>query len=290
MGTISLPDKIAKKVTNVPTLSTVAARLIEVTGDDRHTLAEVVNIVNSDASLTSQVLRVANSAAFAAIKEITTLDDAIKRLGEKLVIGIAIGACSPQLFGDRLEGYATGSGVLWDHSLRTAIASREIASFAKNKSCSRDLAFTSGLLLDLGKSVVSEFFKGKIQKMTKLYDQGEVSDYLGAENEIIGTNHAEVGYAIAKNWKLPDILCMPIRYHHVPSEAPEDHRTLVFATHLGDWVAMMAGGLGVGSDSFSYKLDQRYKDFIELNISDLDKIILLVQEEFTALKSSIIQS
>ncbi|MBD3166853.1 HDOD domain-containing protein, partial [bacterium] len=268
------------------TLSDVAQRLIDVTADERHSLTDVVKVVQTDASLTAHVLRIANSAAFARRQEINSLDQAVMRLGERLVMGIAVGACSAQLYDASLAGYEAGSGALWDHSLRCAISAREVSKYA-NEKISSDLAFTAGLMIDIGKGVISEFLRGRTKKMTKLYDEGVVDTYLEAERKIIDTDHVEVGAEVARQWKLPDRLASAIEFHHHPDRAPEEHRTLTFAVHLGDWIASMSGGAGIGSDSLSYELNDAYHEYYTLTTQDFDMIILNVQEEFQQVKDQV---
>ncbi len=288
MGTLDIADKIAHKIDNLPTLPTIVTALMNTIGDEDHNLRDVVKIVSSDTSLTANILRIANSAAFSRQSDVDSLEKAIVRLGEKLIIGIAIGTSSSVVFDDELEGYQATAGTLWDHSLRTAIASRELAAFAKKKDY-LELAFTAGLLHDIGKSVISEYLRGKASLMTKLYDKGLVEDFLEAEREILGTDHSEVGFSIAKVWNIPEPIQVAIRYHHSPSDASEEYRLLVFCVHMGDLITQISGGEGEGADSFLYNLDQSYIDFFGLNRTAFDRIILNVEEEFHAVKQSIEQ-
>jgi HD-like signal output (HDOD) protein len=47
-------------------------------------------------------------------------------------------------------------------------------------------------------------------------------------------NHAEIGALIAEKWNFPEQLAAAIRYHHNPSAAPEDYRTLVDGVYLAN--------------------------------------------------------
>ena len=50
-------------------------------------------------------------------------------------------------------------------------------------------------------------------------------------------DHAEVGAALAEEWKLPPVLVAPIRYHENPEGAGEDVLPLVRSVALGNRVA-----------------------------------------------------
>ncbi len=288
MGTVNLPDKIARAVEDLPVLSTVATRLLQVTGDENHSMNEVVRVIEVDAILTSKVLRISNSAAFSRGKDITSLPRAIGRLGEKIVTGIVIGESTKEVFVSELEGYEADAGDLWDHSLRTALAARELSKFSK-ENVSSDEAFTAGLLHDIGKSVIDQFLAGKATKMRKHYDDGEADDFRGAERDQVGTDHAEVGFALAARWSLPDALAEVIRNHHDPSEAKEEFKHLTYVVHLGDFIAMMAG-TGTGADTLAYNVDQQYADYFNLRMKDIDNLILTVEMEFTDIKNFVVPS
>lgn len=283
---MNLIETIAKRVAEKPMPSLAATQILKVIEDENHSLKDIVKIVETDASLTAEVLKVANSAAFYRGNPATTVNRAILLMGEMMVVGVAICASSSIVFHRPLEGYESGAGEMWDHSLRSAIASREITHFSRT-TLSSGLAFTAGLLHDIGKSVISEFLKGNTKNATNLFESGKAENYLEAEKDILGTDHAQVGYSMAQHWGLPEALCIAIRDHHHPSDSKEEHRGLVYAVHLGDIISMIGGG-GTGSDSLAYKMDNGYEEYFKIDKSTFSRILLRVQEHFTSLKESIV--
>ncbi len=275
---------IQKVIKSVPMLSASANQLLQTTTDPDHDLREIVHIVKTDATLTARVLKVVNSAAFGLINEITSLDRAISYLGERLIVGIAIGDCASQLFDKELKGYEGEHGDLWRHDLRTAIASREVVA-QSDLDISPDLAFTAGLLHDIGKALISDYLQGTAGEVLEKIENDEISDYLSAEEELIGFDHPRAGYELALTWKLPEAIAEVIRFHHTPAEAREEFQELVYAVHLGDNIAMM-GGCGTGADSMRYKLDADYSRYITLQPNALASIMLTVNEEFVKLERS----
>ena len=150
---------------------------------------------------------------------------------------------------------------------------------------SPELAFTAGLLHDIGKSLISDYLQGSVTDAIEMITTEEGLDYLDAEEKLVGFDHTRAGYELAKAWQLPDELAEVIRYHHEPAKAKEEYRALVYAVHLGDNIAMM-GGFGTGSDSMRYKLDQQYTDYIKIGPKTLATIMLNVDIEFEKLESS----
>ncbi len=278
------PEEIQKVIASVPLLSASANQLLQTTTDPEHDLMSIVQVVKTDSTLTARVLKVVNSAAFGLINEITSLDRAISYLGERLIISIAIGDCAAQLFNKDLKGYEGEHGDLWRHDLRTAIASREVIAQSHSE-INPDLAFTAGLLHDIGKALISDYLHGTAPDVLQKIDNEEISDYLQAEEELIGFDHARAGYELALTWKLPEAITEVIRYHHSPAEAREEFLELVYAVHLGDSIAMM-GGCGTGADSMRYKLDNNYNQYIDLQPNVLANIMLTVNDEFEKFERS----
>ncbi len=277
---------IADKVKSMPMLSAVSTRLLELLGDENHSIPDVVKIVENDAVMTSKILRVANSAALAPRVPVTSVITAINNMGEKMILGIAIESCSGKVFKNALDGYDSKAGELWDHSLCTAIASRLLASHTKNETSS-NLAFTAGLLHDIGKSIISEFLTGNTADMVSQFDEGRTDSFLTAEKKVTGFDHAELGYELAQHWKLPEPLANTIRFHHNPADVDENYRDLVYTVHLGDIVAMMAG-IGTGVDCLSYKIDPGYNNYFDIGEDELAIVVVDVQDEFAKTKAAIL--
>ena len=285
---MNIQNAILQRVTDMPMLPVVVSRLLEIIGEENHSTSDVVRIVENDPSLTTKVLRVANSAAFFRGHSISTLNRAISLLGEKMVADIAIGSCTLQVLNRPLKGYDSALGELWDHSLCCAISSREITLLIQN-GVSPDLAFTAGLIHDIGKAILSEFLEGNVEKLIELWDQKQVEDYLEAEKDIVGTNHSEVGYLVAQHWRLPKPLCEVIKHHHHPNLSDKEFIELTYMVHLGDIIAMMYGS-GTGSDTMAYRIDPEYHKHVPISKQSLAELFLTVQEKFTGTKSSIIVS
>ncbi|MCD6580823.1 MAG: HDOD domain-containing protein [Desulfuromusa sp.] len=281
-------EELQKIVKSVPMLSASASQLLQLTARADHDLIDVINLVRNDANLTARVLKIVNSAAFGLINNITSVDRAISYLGERIIVSIAIGDCAGKLFEKELSGYESAGGDLWKHDLRTAIASREVVT-QSGADISPELAFTAGLLHDIGKALISDYLQGTVAEAVELITTEEGLDYLDAEEKLVGFDHTRAGYELAKEWNLPDELAEVILYHHEPSKASEEFRPLVYAVHLGDNIAML-GGFGTGSDSMRYKLDQQYTDYIKIGPKTLATIMLNVDIEFEKLEGSLTSS
>ncbi len=278
-------EGIRQAIEKLPLFSPNALQLLQVVADPDHELDDVIRIVKFDSALTMRVLKVVNSPVYGLVAEVTSIDRALSYLGERMVVSIAVQENTGQLLNKPLEGYLGEQGALWRHDLFTAIASREVARYARGD-FDLDLAFTGGLLHDIGKSIFSDLWKEVAQDALGQIDQGMVADYLMAEQDLAGLDHTVVGYQMARHWQMPEALQMVILHHHHPAEAPEWVQPLVYTVHVGDIVSMMAG-CDTGSDGLQYQLDTGYKEFFNLSPNALAEIVLNAQEEFSRAQESL---
>lgn len=272
-------------VENAPLLSPNAHLLLQITADPDHDLDEVIRLVRYDAALTARVLRVVNSAVYGLISPVASVDRAVSYLGERLIVGIALADSVGKLFHKPMTGYEGEAGDLWRHDLFTAVAAREVARRAR-RDFGIDLAFTAGLLHDIGKSLLTDYLHGTSGEIVAEIAQGHRPDYLAAERERAGIDHAELGHMLACRWQLPPALQAAIRHHHQPAEADPEWRPLVYAVHLGDVLAMMRG-YATGSDGMHYHLDPGYAEFFTFNAEELAGILLEADEAYRKAESSL---
>lgn len=286
---MEVKKEVLEAIKKVPLLSPSVSQLLSISSDPDFSLPEFVKVVSHDAILTAKIIKIVNSAAYNLPVEVSTVDQAATMLGSRLIVGIALSSAGDGIMTDALTGYENHEEGVWRHDLYCAIAARMIGKKARVE-FKPDLAFTGGLLHDIGKAVISKFLTGSSAEVLEGIEQGVTGDYLIGEKSIIGLDHTEVGYEVAKSWKLPSMLQNIIRYHHNPADAPEEFKVACYAVHLGDVLSMMAGH-GTGSDTMQYRLDPGFNQYFDLDESDLCTLIFDCNEEYhevEALMASVI--
>jgi putative nucleotidyltransferase with HDIG domain len=145
-------------------------------------------------------------------------------------------------------GYGLDPGVLWKHSVAVALAASHFTT--KMKVANGSVAFTAGLLHDIGKVVLNEYVAAEFSEIARRVSEQRIS-FLEAERDVLGYSHEDVGGMIAEQWKLPEPMVLCIRHHHDP-DALEVPDPLVDVVHLADCTCLMLG-LGLGADGLSYR-------------------------------------
>jgi HD-like signal output (HDOD) protein len=205
--------RLLKKRQQLPTLPQVLADIIRTANLDDTTLGNMARIISKDPSLTTKLLRMANSPFYAGRSNISTIQGALKRVGFRGAVSLALSTYVYGLFAN--QKHVINPELFWRHSLETAIASRTIA-----KACeylSDDEAFVLGLLHDIGLLVLETRLPNEMNKIWKRVQTGE--NLIDIEQDILGTNHARVGQFLLDFWKLPGFMGEAIAQHHDdPSE------------------------------------------------------------------------
>lgn len=206
---------LIKRIRNIPTLPSILAKIIETLDDQDSSASDLELIVVNDQSLTTKLLAVSNSAYYGFRHQITTVRRAVVAIGydevRNICLGLSLmGFLHPSTFRDK-----DAAEQLWLHSLAAAKACAILAE--STKICDKGLAFTSGLLHDIGKVVLGAFMPEEMSELQKLMGDRGLS-YREAETEL-DLSHEEVGMALAELWDLPPVIVEVLGRHHNPQPA-----------------------------------------------------------------------
>jgi putative nucleotidyltransferase with HDIG domain len=208
----NIQDKIMKEVSSFPIMPRTCLKLRLLINKVDVSITEIEETLRHDPGLSANVLRVVNSAFFGLSAKVGSLNQAVMLLGIERFAQIVVSASMKKTMEKSVEGYEMSPGELWLHS----IAAANIAeSLAKNRKIDGTYdVFTSALLHDIGKLVLSKFLKEELQKIRSITANAVPLDV--AEHMILGTDHAEIGALILSKWSLPFDIVNAVRWHHCP--------------------------------------------------------------------------
>lgn len=260
-------DEIMSRVGEIQPLPGTVMHLIGVINDPKSTVNDIVDTIRYDQALTTRMLRMCNSAYFGMSREVESLEDAMRLLGTLKVIQLLMAIHTGALLNRGQEGYGLEPGVLWRQSVATALAASLFAE--RTRPHNPSLAFTAGLLHDIGKVVLNEHVAEDFGQIVSQVNEQEIS-FLEAERLVLGFTSTEIGARLAEAWELPDTIVRCIRYHRTPGELdPPD--ALVDTVYLATCVCMLCG-IGLGTDGLAYRADPRVMDRYRLKENDLEVI------------------
>lgn len=208
-GGKSSPDWIKK---GIPPAPIIFVKLLELFAREDSDSEAITKTIGMDPGLTASLLLMSNSAAFGGFMEVGSVEEAVLRLGINRIRRLVTLLCVEKVIRFP-KSPAYKENQLWEHSLTTAIAARQLAVRTGQD---EHRAFTAGLLHDLGKILL---IQNHPEYGTLFLQSVQEARCLAAlETERLGINHSELGCLMLREWKAPVEFCAGIQDHHQPAD------------------------------------------------------------------------
>lgn len=260
------PQELIANLGDLPPLPQVASQVLRISADPDATAEDLRKVIAMDQALTSQILKISNSAMFGMVREVTTLTQAIMTLGFSTIKSVVIASSAKNLYHRGTVGLQ--ERLIWEHALVAAIASR---AFAKSLRFPQvEEAFIGGLMHDIGKSVMGVKFPERYSALlrTVYNDHG---NSLQLELDTFGFDHAMVGEALLSAWNLAPSLQAAVRWHHDPAHAQEDFQALSSLVALANHLALEEK-MGIGDPIHLQGASMQAMEILQLGPEALDGI------------------
>jgi putative nucleotidyltransferase with HDIG domain len=260
------------EIKNLKPLPLSVIRLAELAANGNAEIGEFTRVIKFDQAVTAQVLRWANSAWSQSQNSITDLQTAIVRIGINALAKLVMSHHLNDPLSKPCPGYQLLENELWQHSVGAALVIEHLPQFLKIPV--PPAAFAAALMHDLGKLVLGRHL-GHEEMRTRLTHKmlNENIPYIAAERQILGTDHAEVGAAIAETWKLPKVLVTAIANHHNPDAQPDTVSDIV---HIANAISKLIG-LGLGIEGMNMEVSSKAAQRIGLASDQVQALCALVR-------------
>ena len=208
-------------------------------------LNSIANLISRDVGLTGTILKVVNSPFYGLSNKITSVTQAVSLIGLDSVINIINGV---SIKSEMTDETIVHMNRFWDTANDIAMIATNVAKqvgFPKP-----DLAYLLGLFHNAGVPLLMDRFENYLEVLEQSYSEGS-ERIIDVENELLNTNHAVVGYYIAKSWNLPKVLCDAIAEHHNcqrhflgPKQTDSESKTLLAILKMAEHICGSARILG----------------------------------------------
>ncbi|MCB1723803.1 MAG: HDOD domain-containing protein [Gammaproteobacteria bacterium] len=193
-----LADEIRNEIESnqiqLPTLPEVALKVRDAVESENADSASIASMVANDAALSARLLQVANSPLYRGRVEIDSIQQAVTRLGLKLVRSLVVSLAMKQIFQATSDALDHQFRQIWDDSLQVAAISRVLASGVPE--LENEQALLGGLIHNIGALPI----------LTKIDERFGFD----ADVEMIDTMIAElapdIGERILKHWNFAESL------------------------------------------------------------------------------------
>ncbi len=247
--------------------------------DPEPSLERITDAIVMDPGMSGGILKTLRSPFYAMDDEDVSIRQAVLLLGMKTVFSIINMLClRSEANNEKLsEEQLMFLNRFWDSSADIAIAASLIASRVRN--IPEDKAYLLGLFSNVGIALMAQRFDNYSEVIASSYSGG-TERIVDTENNFFDTNHAVLGYYMAKSWKVPKEICEVIRIHHNASELLSNRdeagsqikdmlATLKLAEHFSCLHKVLAG------QDLDYEWQQISKDVLyHLDINEDDYIDL----------------
>ena len=219
-------------LSELPSVPDTYLRLREATSLPETSVMDVAAIVEQDTAITAKVLQLVNSSFFSQAHAITTVQQAVVRLGVSMIQSLALATHAFGTMGSQNRELQTFLTEQQDHALKVACAAKALC----DNRVLGEQAFLAGLLHDIGKIVLKIGASERWAEVAALQARQGCSQY-EAEMRLYGVSHAEVGAYLVGIWGLPYPVVEAIAHHHCPERLGyADGVDVVAALHIAESV------------------------------------------------------
>lgn len=202
---------------------------------------EVARLISRDVALAGHVMRIANSPAFSAGRELTSIAQALSVLGSNQVFNLVVCHLLKLALSDKQDA---AMDRFWETSSRTASLCAELAMQVGG--LRPDVAYTFGLFHDCGIPLIVKRF-ATAKEALGAANAAEDRSFTEVEESLLGTNHAVVGYFLARRWHLADVIAEGVLHHHdyhvlvEPGRVSDEARRLISICALAEHIIRLHG-------------------------------------------------
>jgi putative nucleotidyltransferase with HDIG domain len=244
--------QLERAMIDIRPIPQILLKIIRMIQDDDYGMFDLAKVVRQEQVITAKVLKLCNSVFFRQFfqKKVTldSIDRALVVLGENELLQLALLALMIDFFPGKKGGYSLCKGGLFNHAVGTAMICEKLAAITGL--VSPDIAYTGGLLHDIGKVVLDQYVSLAYPFFYRKIQIGGES-LINVENNVFGTTHAEIGGLLAERWSLPEQIEEVIKYHHSPEKASLNP-ALIHIVYLAD---LILSGFVVGNELDRLSMD-----------------------------------
>jgi putative nucleotidyltransferase with HDIG domain len=208
-------DHYLDGISHLPPAPTLMIKLIELFQRNDGDMDAVVTLIQRDPALATELIRRCNNLFLGDQAPTVEISEAVFQLGFYDVYRITIALFGAKMLASKNDMPDFPFDALRQHSSISAIAA---GALAREVGGAEGIAFTAGLLHDVGKLVLGAAEGKKYVTLMRACQSNGTAPSL-AEKEMFGFNHSEIGARLLKRWGVPDEVNLPVRWHHCEADS-----------------------------------------------------------------------
>lgn len=259
-------------VDGLPTFSEKIAELINIIQDPQSSIQTISSLIEREPAIAVEVLKLANSPIFLPSGTVSSLKEAIKRIGLGNIARILYAIGTKRIFNSSSPRIKE----IWDHAYRTAFYSFRLAD-KRNPVARPDIAALGGLLHDLGRMILVTLDQSIVDILNQFRKDQIMNQSEFVEEISLGTSHTEIGKMLANRWNFPQDIGDCIEFHHRPWNSSPKNLAECETVYVADFMANMHRK----AINFAILDPRILEKFGFSDIADLEKCEIGLDKEFS---------
>jgi len=249
-------------------------------------ISNLAGIISEHQALTAEVLDTINAPYFNLVRQISSLDEAVRFLGQERIVKLATARSLKSAIFTRQNAFTEE---IWNTSEKTAITCVLISK--ELKVSSTEVSYETGLYHNTGMALMFNHFDNYRQVLKSAYkhESGAISAF---EHHHLHTHHAALGADLAQKWQLSEMQCEVIRNHHSHKwikqcfvENDEEKSGLIALLKLSEFIVHLPGYLAQTPINHEWnQISEPILDYFDLNEMKLERLKRMIKEQMSEIK------
>lgn len=196
--------------------------------DETSSIEDFANVISVDPSMTSRLLKIANSAIYSFSGEISTISRAITIIGTQAIYNMMLVDVAASAF-KHFENQAIDLKRFWRSSVYCALVSKNLAVKAGIRDIER--LFVAGLLQNFGELIVAKETPD-IAKQCEQYTAEQLP--WSIQQQALGFTYTDITAELLSMWQIPEKIILPVRHFNQAQDIQinKDVKVLYLASRL----------------------------------------------------------
>ena len=260
---------LASSNARLPVFNATALRIQQEIAKDESDLQLIEKLIVSDQALTAKVLSISNSSFYKGLQQVSTVRNAIVRVGINEVSNIVMLITHESNFRSK-DPFVQGiMRKLWRHSVACAMGSNWLAKQCGLHSLAHE-AFFAGLLHDVGMLFILTVIDD-----LKHSNEIEIQPSDALLVEAMNTLHTYHGHSLMSHWNLPEKYSQIARDHH--QEEFDGNNSLLALVRLAD-MACCKLGIGLDKDPSLVLIASPAAETLHISEVDLARMEIMLED------------
>ncbi len=211
-------SEVFSKLKQLPVIPALLSELMESFANDDARIDELAKKIAMDQAISAKVIKMANSVAYRRGKEVSSIEQAVIRLGfntmRSIIIASGIGSAFPVTPGFDKNKF-------WSDTFRVSTIAKALAKYTDVEP---ETAFTCAMMHNIGEILLQSSLPEEVGLIAMSMEQG--ASRVEAQRETLGFDYSNVGVELAKKWNFSETFTSaiqqqldPLSYDPVSSEA-----------------------------------------------------------------------